>query len=51
MELADAVLWTGKVKVIFLCCVGIAAVAWVRYAEHPTAKNLRVAISDTLGLL
>lgn len=28
----------------------IAAAAWVRYAEHPTARNLRKAISDTLDL-
>ena len=28
----------------------IAALAWVRFAEHPTARNLRVAIADTLGL-
>lgn len=28
----------------------IAALAWVRFAEHPTARNLRAAIADTLGL-
>jgi hypothetical protein len=28
----------------------IAALAWVRFAEHPTARNLRTAIADTLGL-
>jgi hypothetical protein len=26
----------------------IAAGAWVTYAEHPTARNLRRAIQDTL---
>ena len=27
-----------------------AALAWVAFAEHPTAKNLRRAIIDSLGL-
>jgi len=26
----------------------IAALAWLTFAEHPTAKNLRTAIVDTL---
>lgn len=30
--------------------VAIAAAAWIRYAEHPTARNLRAAIADTLNL-
>ena len=33
-----------------LLLLALAAAAWVRYAEHPTARNLRVAIADTLGL-
>jgi hypothetical protein len=28
----------------------LAALAWVRFAEHPTARNLRAAIADTLSL-
>ncbi len=28
--------------------VAITAVAWVVFAEHPTARNLRRAIADTL---
>jgi hypothetical protein len=28
----------------------LAALAWVRFAQHPTARNLREAIIDTLGL-
>jgi len=28
----------------------IAALAWVRFAEHPTARNLRAAIADTPDL-
>lgn len=28
----------------------LATAAWVRFAEHPTARNLRKAIADTLGL-
>ena len=31
--------------------VAIAALAWVAVAEHPTARNLRKAIIDTLPLL
>jgi hypothetical protein len=30
--------------------VALAAVAWIRFADHPTARNLRAAIADTLGL-
>lgn len=35
---------------VFWVMAAIAAVAWVRFAEHPTARNLRAAIADTLGL-
>jgi hypothetical protein len=28
----------------------IAVSAWINYAEHPTARNLRRAIVDTLSL-
>ena len=28
----------------------LAVLAWVRYAQHPTARNLRAAIAATLGL-
>lgn len=28
----------------------ITAVAWISFAEHPTAKSLRRAIIDTIGL-
>lgn len=32
--------------------VGVVAVAaWVAWAQHPTARNLRTAIADTLPLL
>jgi hypothetical protein len=27
----------------------IAVGAWINYAEHPTARNLRKAIRDTLA--
>ncbi len=30
--------------------VVLAALAWERYAQHPTARNLRAAIAATLGL-
>lgn len=35
---------------LFWALVIIAALAWIRFAQHPTARNLRVAIADTLGL-
>jgi hypothetical protein len=35
---------------IFWVMAAITAAAWVRFAEHPTARNLRAAIADTLGL-
>jgi hypothetical protein len=33
------------------CVVMIAALAWVAFADHPTAANLRTALADTLPLL
>lgn len=38
-------------QVIFVAMVVMAAAAWVSFAEHPTARNLRVAIAHTLRLL
>lgn len=35
---------------IFWLLAAIAAAAWIRFAEHPTARNLRAAIADTLDL-
>lgn len=32
--------------VLFVIAVG----AWINYAEHPTARNLKRAIRDTLAL-
>ncbi len=31
-----------------LLLLALAAVAWIRYADHPTARNLRAAIADSL---
>jgi hypothetical protein len=30
--------------------LGVVVFAWIQFAEHPTARNLRTAISDTLAL-
>jgi hypothetical protein len=30
--------------------IALAALAWVRYAQHPTARNLRAAIAASLDL-
>lgn len=38
-------------KIMLLLGCALAASAWVAYAEHPTARNLRTAISDTWPLL
>jgi hypothetical protein len=38
-----AVLWTYAL-------LALAVFAWVRYAQHPTARNLRAAIAATLDL-
>lgn len=35
---------------LFWISAAIAVCAWVRYAEHPTARKLRAAIIDTLDL-
>jgi hypothetical protein len=37
-------------RVEFWLLIGLATVAWIRFADHPTARNLRAAIADTLGL-
>jgi hypothetical protein len=37
-------------ELLLLAAFVSAAAAWVAYAEHPTARNLRVAIIDTLRL-
>lgn len=28
----------------------LAASAWIAFAEHPTARRLRIAVGDSLGL-
>ncbi|HEY7933674.1 MAG TPA: hypothetical protein VID48_07600 [Solirubrobacteraceae bacterium] len=33
-----------------LLLAAIAAGAWITFAEHPTARNLRAAIIDTLDI-
>ncbi|MHB8736210.1 MAG: hypothetical protein ACYC6M_12995 [Terriglobales bacterium] len=38
-------------KAIVLFTAALCAVSWITYAEHPTARNLRAAIRDTLPLL
>ena len=35
-------------RIAFYIGVGLTAVAWITFADHPTAKNLRIAIIDTL---
>jgi hypothetical protein len=37
-------------RVEFWLLVLLAGLAWIRFADHPTARNLRAAIADTLGL-
>lgn len=40
-----------KMKQIpLILLAAIAGLAWLRFAEHPSAKNLRTAIADTLPL-
>lgn len=31
-------------------CVAIALAAWLTFDEHPTARNFRRAVTDTLSL-
>lgn len=35
---------------VLIIGVAITALAWVTFAEHPTARNLRIALLDTLSL-
>lgn len=37
-------------EVEFVGMLVMAIAAWVAFADHPTARNLRTAIVDTLGL-
>jgi hypothetical protein len=37
-------------QIVFAATAVIAACAWVAFAEHPTARNLRTALIETLGL-
>jgi hypothetical protein len=37
-------------EVWWLVAVAIAAAAWLTFAEHPTARNFRRAVQDTLDL-
>jgi hypothetical protein len=37
-------------QLLWFAALLAAAGAWVTYAHHPTARNLRIAIIDTLGL-
>ena len=39
---------TGQIA--FAASVVVVGCAWIAFAEHPTARNLRVALIDTLGL-
>lgn len=41
-----------NMKQIHVLVLGaLAAMAWVTFAEHPTARNFRTAVADTLPLL
>ena len=37
-------------QILFWVGVIVTAAAWINYAEHPTARNLKRAIIDTLEL-
>lgn len=37
-------------QIMFALAVAVVAGAWVTFAEHPTARNLRRAVIDTLEL-
>jgi len=37
-------------QIAYLAMVGMAVMAWVQWAEHPTARNLRRALTDTMTL-
>ena len=38
-------------QIYVVAAVTISAFAWISFAEHPTARNLRIALQDTLGLI
>ena len=39
----------NRTHMIFLAA--IAGLAWLTFAEHPDAKNFRIALVDTLPLM
>jgi hypothetical protein len=38
-------------QIAFAASVIVVACVWIAFAEHPTARNLRTAVIDTLGLV
>jgi hypothetical protein len=34
----------------WLYALGVTTTAWIAFADHPTAHNLRTAVIDTLDL-
>jgi hypothetical protein len=38
-------------QLVVLATVALCACAWIAFAEHPDARNLRRAIGDTLPFL
>jgi len=39
-----------ELEIKHVVLVVIAIGAWITFVEHPTARNLRVAVLDTLSL-
>lgn len=40
----------SKKEVLYLIAVAASAMAWINYAEHPTARNLKRALISSLSL-
>lgn len=40
----------NKKEVFYLVGVALTAMAWINYAEHPTARNLKRALISSLSL-
>src|SRR5262249_23543806 len=40
----------SKNQILFWIGVAVTAAAWINFAEHPTVRNLKRAIIDTLEL-
>jgi len=38
-------------RVLFYIGIVVTLLAWVKYLQNPTTRNLRIAVQDTIGYM